>query len=403
MHMFRCAGCDTLIEAVPVSPGHVACCPCCGMRLVKGTSLSFSGELALAITALLLFIPAQAFPLIEINLLSQDIEATATQGAVTLLDSFPFVGALVIYTTLLAPLIYLVSVIGANVALWFKQRHWLSVFTRTIHFSRHWVMIDVMLVSLFISAFKMRDFADVTAGAGLISFIALQIVIAVLLTRVTPKRYWDQLSDLTHDGSYTVDAVTGQHTVSCSHCKALQRNNDEQCLRCNTPLSPRINQSLQKTWASLLAATIFMVPANVFTISILLTNGQRLEDTIISGVAGLINQGMTGIAVIIFTASILVPALKIFSLFYILICIHLKRKTGRLHRMRLHRFVKWIGKWSMVDLCVIAMMVSLVDRGQLLDFTPGPAAIAFGLVVVLTMISADSLDSRLIWDEHERK
>ncbi|RXJ74289.1 paraquat-inducible membrane protein A [Veronia nyctiphanis] len=402
MHVFRCNGCDSMMEVVHVSRGHVACCPGCGTRLIKGTSLSFSGELALAFTALLLFIPAHAFPLIDINLLAVNISATAIQGAVELFDSFPFISALVIYTTLIAPLVYLLSVIGANLSVMARNRKWLLRFTRVIHFCRHWVMIDVMLVSLLIAGFKLRDFADVSPGIGLACLVALQIFVAILLSRVTPKRYWDHLSDLTHDGDYAINTETSDNTVGCLHCKAVQPVGETHCRRCNSKIHRRIDQSLQKTWASLLAATAFMIPANIFTISVLITNGQRLEDTIISGVAGLINQGMIGIAIIIFTASILVPALKIFALYYLLICIHIGRLTGQRHRMTLYRFVKWIGKWSMVDLCVIAIMVSLVDRGQILDFTPGPGAIAFGLVVVLTMISADALDSRLIWEKYER-
>ena len=106
---------------------------------------------------------------------------------------------------------------------------------------------------------------------------------------------------------------------------------------------------------------------------------------------------------IVFVASIVVPVAKILGLAFLLLTIQFKRKINHLQRMRIYRVIQWIGKWSMMDLFVISLMVSLIDRDQLLDFTPGPGAIAFGVVVVLTMLAAESLDSRLIWDNYEQR
>lgn len=99
----------------------------------------------------------------------------------------------------------------------------------------------------------------------------------------------------------------------------------------------------------------------------------------------------------------MVPVAKILGLAYLLLAIQFKRKINHLHRMKLYRVIQWIGKWSVMDLFVISLMVALIDRDQILDFTPGPGAIAFGVVVVLTMLAAESLDSRLIWDNYEQR
>jgi paraquat-inducible protein A len=151
----------------------------------------------------------------------------------------------------------------------------------------------------------------------------------------------------------------------------------------------------------LIAASIAIIPENVIPISILLTNGKRLEDKIFSGVASLVKNGMPGTAVIIFVASIVVPAIKILGLGYILLSIQFKQKTRHRTRMNIYFAVKWIGKWSMMDLFVISIMMTLVDRGQILDFTPGYGAVAFAIVVILTMLTTESLDPRLIWDHKE--
>ncbi|SKA53476.1 paraquat-inducible protein A [Enterovibrio nigricans] len=404
MHVLRCSSCDLLLKKIPVSVGQSACCPKCGARVIKRSSLTLSGELAIAFAALALLIPGQLFPLLNIELFAVNISTTVTSGAITLLDSFPFVGALVIFCTAFCPLVYLFAIFASHLSLHNTNAKTLYIATYAIKVVRHWVMIDVFLVSLAIAAFKVRDYADIMVGQGLFSFVLLQVLIAILLSRVSPKRYWDAYSEKRgQESSLDTERPDGDgEVISCNHCGLAQCHSHVHCSRCNTQLEPRFHQSIQKTWASLLAAVIFIFPANFYPISILITNGKRLEDTIFSGVAALIKQGMYGIAIIIFTASIIVPVVKIVCLAYILICIHFRIESGRSQRMKLYRFVKWIGKWSMMDLCVIAIMVSLIDRGNLLDFTPGPGAIAFGLVVVLTMISAESLDSRLIWDKYEQ-
>ncbi|MBV7296867.1 PqiA/YebS family transporter subunit [Enterovibrio paralichthyis] len=404
MHVLRCASCDLLLHKVPVAKGFSARCPDCGSRVVKNSTLSLSGELAIAIAAFILFFPAQLLPLVTIDLFGVPLSTSVTSGAVILLDSFPFVGALVIFSTAIAPFAYLLSILLANLALHFHHARSLYYVTYAMKFLRHWVMIDVFLVSLAVAGFKVTEIAELSVGSGLFSFVVLQVLIAVLLSRVSPKKYWDAFSDSSEDVKLSSGAAeVDDAVISCKHCGLTQNSENHHCHRCGAKLEKRIYQSIQKTWASLIAATVFVFPANLYPISILLSNGKRFEDTIFSGVASLIKQGMYGIAIIIFTASIIVPVAKIVFLGYILICIQFKVDSGRAQRMKIYRFVQWIGKWSMMDLCVIAIMVSLIDRGNLLDFTPGPGAIAFGLVVVLTMIAAESLDSRLIWDKHEQR
>ncbi|WP_281545259.1 paraquat-inducible protein A [Grimontia sp. SpTr1] len=404
MHVLRCASCDLLLHEVPVTRGFSARCPHCDSRVIKNSSISLSGELAIAIAALVLFIPAQLYPLVTINLFGVPFSTTVTSGSVVLLDTFPFVGTLVIFCVAIAPLLYLLTILASHFSLFIRNATALRYSTKILKYIRHWVMVDVFLVSLAVGCFKVRDFAEVSPDAGLLSFVLLQILTAVLLSRVSPKRYWDAFGLSKESREESTEIKCEENTLTaCKLCGLTQHSDHEHCIRCGTKTEHRVFQSMQKTWASLLAAVVFIFPANFYPISILLTNGKRLEDTIFSGVASLIKQGMYGIAIIIFTASIIVPVAKIICLAYILLCIHFKVESGRKLRMKLYRFVKWIGKWSMMDLCVIAIMVSLIDRGNLLDFTPGPGAIAFGLVVVLTMIAAESLDSRLIWDKYEQR
>ncbi|XPE41958.1 PqiA/YebS family transporter subunit [Shigella flexneri] len=159
------------------------------------------------------------------------------------------------------------------------------------------------------------------------------------------------------------------------------------------------NQSIQKCWAALLASIVLLLPANLLPISVIYVNGGRQEDTILSGIMSLANSNVA-VAAIVFIASILVPFTKVIVMFTLLISIHFNCEQGLRTRILL-RMVTWIGRWSMLDLFVIALTMSLINRDQILAFTMGPAAFYFGAAVILTILAVEWLDSRLLWDAHE--
>ena len=145
---------------------------------------------------------------------------------------------------------------------------------------------------------------------------------------------------------------------------------------------------------------VFLLPANLLPISIIYVNGGRQDDTIMSGILSLANSNVA-VAAVVFFASILVPFTKIIVMLTLLISIRFKCEQGLRTRILLLRFVTWIGRWSMLDLFVISLTMSLINRDQLLAFTMGPAAFYFGAAVILTILAVEWLDSRLLWDAHE--
>lgn len=188
----------------------------------------------------------------------------------------------------------------------------------------------------------------------------------------------------------------------CHACGQLNRAGREahadKCYRCGKTVHTRKPDSINRSWAFLIAAYILYIPANVLPImqtSSLLGNQ---SDTILSGVIYLWNSGSWPIAAVIFIASIMVPLIKMFALTLLLISVQ-RRSTWRpLDRTRLYRAVELVGKWSMVDVYVVAILVTLVQLGSLATITAGPGAVAFGVVVVLTIFAAEAFDPRLIWD-----
>lgn len=170
------------------------------------------------------------------------------------------------------------------------------------------------------------------------------------------------------------------------------------CPFCLNEISQREKNSLQKTWALLITAIIFIFPANLYPITYLLKNSTLYPDTIFSGILSLVDSGMPGIALIVFIASIVVPFVKIIALSLIAFSVQYGWNVNPKKQLLTFYLVDWIGKWSILDLFVISIMVAIFDKGQLLSVYPGIAATSFTIVVITTLFAANSFDTRLIWD-----
>jgi paraquat-inducible protein A len=189
----------------------------------------------------------------------------------------------------------------------------------------------------------------------------------------------------------------------CDDCGQINNTTESCCLRCGAKLQLRDYNSLQRSWALLITAAILLVPANLYPITTLTKSGRVTHDTIFSGILRLVHSDMLPIAVIVFTASILVPWLKIIGLGIELSAISFNLKFSKKKLMLGFHLIEWIGRWSMLDLFVISLTVALVNMGQLLDAKPAPAATAFALVILFTQVSAKVLDTRLLWDQLEQQ
>ncbi len=165
----------------------------------------------------------------------------------------------------------------------------------------------------------------------------------------------------------------------------------------------RKSNSLNNTWALLIAAIIAYVPANLYPVMTVVSLGKSQSDTIISGVIYLFAHGDWPLGLIVFVASVLVPLLKMLALLYLLITVQRKSHLRNQTRTRLYRVVELVGRWSMVDIFVVALLAALVNVGAVATIEPGTGAIAFSAVVILTMFAAMNFDPRLIWDYQGEK
>lgn len=186
--------------------------------------------------------------------------------------------------------------------------------------------------------------------------------------------------------------------AGCHTCGRVSPVAEGRCPRCGTRLHLRKPASIQNTVALMAAAAALYIPSHVLPVMTVVELGVVTHNTIIGGMMSFWRTGAYPIAIVIFTASILIPLLKIVALSWLCLA-----ATGRVHPSptvlgRLYWFTELLGRWSMVDIFVVGILVSLVQLGNYMTITPGPGALAFAGVVMLTMFAAMSFEPRLLWD-----
>lgn len=184
----------------------------------------------------------------------------------------------------------------------------------------------------------------------------------------------------------------------CCHQIASIEKEGEECSRCHSRLHARYPDSIMRTWSLLITSCLLYIPANVLPIMTVNYLGVAMPSTIMEGVISFINIGDWFVGGVVFIASILVPSMKLLGLTILLIYVQRGHRFSPKVCSLMFHFIEWIGRWSMLDIFVIAVMVALVNFGNLSTIRADWGAIAFASVVILTMLAALSFDPRLIWD-----
>lgn len=206
---------------------------------------------------------------------------------------------------------------------------------------------------------------------------------------------------MTQRFSAAANGLTACHTCGkTGRFHTREQNRAARCPRCGTRLYIRKTDSIARTWALLISAALFYIPANVYPVMTFIHFGQGEGDTIISGCETLIRADMWPLALLVFTASIFVPLVKILGLGFLLVSVQLKWSWRPKERTRMYRWIEVIGRWSMLDIFLISLMTALVQLGSVATITAGPGVRSFAAVVILTMFAAMSFDPRLIWDHN---
>ncbi len=392
----ECPECG-LFQSVPaLRPGQVADCLRCDATLRRRRRDSLGVVMALSVAGLLLFAIAAVFPLLGLRL--------AGQERVTTLPGLPVgferqglwqLALVVLATTLIAPLAKLLLTGGVIAGLrldW--PAPWLAVMARWRAHLTPWAMIEVFLLGAFVAYTRLAAIASVQVGIALYALGALMVVMIASDAWLDEHALWEAI------GRRQV-RVPGGHApaIGCDTCgEVCHEPPGAFCPRCHDRLRTRKPNSLARTWALLLAAVICYIPANAYPVMTVIRFAKGHPSTILGGVQELIEYRMWPLAILVLVASVLVPIMKLVCLSYMLITTQ-PGGTRRLRdRTRLYRIVDFIGRWSMIDVFMVAILVALVRMGVLASVTPGWGGVFFAAVVILTMLASMSFDPRLMWD-----
>ncbi|WP_321945874.1 PqiA/YebS family transporter subunit [Paraburkholderia sp. J10-1] len=429
--LIACHECDLLLRKPAAVGARVASCTRCAAKLgaLAGVDASLDRICAVTLAALIMFCIAQAFPVIELNANGMTSKATLF-GAVSSLWSgnMRSVAATVFCSSILFPLIELIAFLYLLAPLRIgKVPPRFNRVLRVVQLVRPWCMVEVFMLGVLVTIVKMVSVAEVIAGPGLFALAGLTVMLAVVAS-FDPGQLWMVHERLTSAGKTGIrwkrvagrrerflgaqrtreqarsSAVTAQRAglVGCHACGLVQAHAEgrthQRCSRCGHPLHQRRADSLTRTTSLLLAAVFAYIPANLLPIMHASSLGRAEDDTILGGVAYFWTSGDWPLAVVVFVASVLVPILKL----AVLTLLTLTARRGSAWRPRdctgLYRLVERIGRWSMLDVFVVALTVTLVHFGSFAVITAGPAALAFAAVVILTMLASHQFDPRLIWD-----
>lgn len=404
MALFLCPECDLLQRAAPVAAGSAVHCARCGFRLHRARANSLDRTLALTLAGLVLFAIANTFPFLSFQMQGQTTETTLSTGISSLFDQGKWEVALVVlFTSILAPGLQLLLL--ATVLLPLKGGRFSPGLAEVFRWFRHllpWGMMDVFMIGILVSVVKLTEMASIVPGVSLFAFVVLIFVLAAAQSSLDPDIVWSRVPLKV---SVRLRLYPGETALGCETCDLVvpapalrEAGLAPACPRCATALHRRKPHSLQRTWALVIAALAFYIPANVFPIMTVTSLGNTQSDTILSGVLFLFHHGMWPLALVVFVASIFVPLLKLVILMFLLVSVRLRMRWRPVDRTRLYRMTEAIGRWSMVDVYVVTILVALVHLGNLASIQAEAGAVFFCAVVVITMLAAMAFDPRLIWD-----
>lgn len=399
----ECQDCGLFQTLPPLAPGDAAYCPRCNATLRHGREDSADKVLACTAAALLLFVLALQLPLLHVDAVGRITSAGLFTGPDRLQDGGEWAIGLVVLITLVAmPGTHILLLLFVTLGL--RLRDPPRILARAfgmIERIRPWSMTEVFLLGLLVAYTRLKAIATVEVEPGVWALAGMMLCLVAADVVLDPESIWDTMQE---KGLIHVREPPGAHRpIGCDTCRlVLCAPSGWPCPRCGFRLRQRKRQSLVRCWALLAAAIILYLPANLYPIITVIRFGRGEPSTILNGVVELIQADMVPLALLVFLASITVPLLKLVGLTFMLLMTHERSGRWLRGRTRLYRLVEGVGRWSMIDVFMLTTLVALVHMGFIATVLPGPGAIAFAAVVVLTMFAARAFDPRLMWDAAEK-
>ncbi|GGO66177.1 paraquat-inducible protein A [Bowmanella pacifica] len=406
-HLLSCEECGLVLRMPQLAGKGKAHCPRCDHGLLTVTHSPTQQVWAYGVACLVCLLLSLLFPFMSFNAqgLTQEISLLDTAFGMHVFQH-SFLSVLLVLSVVVLPVVYVFSLMALYLAARLKPAGVsVALYRRLCRFLSHiqpWLMVDVFLIGILVALVKIMALAEVGFGWSFWTFCLYTLLLVKFLSLVDYVWLWDKLVDRVAIDASVAD-VSASQAVGCHVCSQvnIKRGDQQACVRCGTRIkNANTDKKLQTAWALLMTAALLYLPANLLPMMNTTSMGQTEASTIISGVALLWKLGSYPVAAVIFLVSVIIPIAKILALCTVYWHAQHARTPSAAASFKnttLYRITEFIGRWSMIDIFVVALLVALIQLNEVMAISPGPAALYFALVVILTMISANIFDPKSLW------
>ncbi|MET2897735.1 paraquat-inducible protein A [Vibrio rotiferianus] len=418
--LIACEECGLVVHIPDIEQGQKAKCPRCEHALTKVNTKPYQSVIAISVACLIMLVLSVSFPFMSFSVQGLSQEITLMHAAKMLAEFHnALLGALLLATVVVLPAIYVGLILFLHLEalkslkhpIGKKQVRMAKTLCRILFRVEPWLMVDVFLIGVLVSLIKIASLADIGMGSSFWAFCVYTVLVVKCISMVDKSWLWGHFIPVIKlAGVKEGDTHHSENHIGCHTCHQLNPIEDkkyQKCIRCQSPVHKYdpIN-NLQKAWALLFASIIFYIPANLYPMMYTVSLGHSEGSTIMEGIVLLWQLGSYPIAAVIFFASVFIPMAKMLALAWLYYNAQKAQylpPEESISRLKIYRITEFIGRWSMIDIFVVAILVALVQLQNLMAIYPGPAALSFAAVVIFTMLSAMIFDSRLLWQKPQNE
>jgi len=402
-----CPQCDLMTQLPVLRPGSKASCPRCDTTLNTRWVEPLKRPAGYALAALFMLLLANLFPFINMRIAGLTSQISLVRiPQVMVSEDYSSLAMLFIVLVQAVPAFCMVTILllVSPLRLPLSLNRWLL---RVLMQLRSWGMAEIFLAGVLVSFVKLMAYGDIGVGSSFVPWCLFCVLQLRAFQCIDRRLLWRRIAPLPALPAQPRAGISGlqQGMRSCSCCTAILPADTLVCPRCASHGHARRRHSLQWTLALLITSIMLYIPANLMPIMTTEALGNQLHSTIMAGVILLWSDGSYPVALVIFIASIMVPSLKMLAIGWLCWDAH-GRGSNQHDSERMHKIyevVEFVGRWSMIDVFVIAVLSALVRMGRLMNIYPDTGALLFALVVILTMFAAITFDPRLTWDRVREK
>ena len=394
-----CDACGLITPIPQVAEGHYFNCPRCHHELVKMPVNAVGNLISTGLAAFILLAMSLAFPFLGFSSFGIGQSITFLDTIVTLLESqSTALGILLSLFLLVLPVSYLIII---QLVAWSIKRNThlahIGFLLHSLRTIQPWLMIDVFIIGVLVALVKLYSLADISFGLSFWPFCGFVLLLIRTVSLVNQRWLWQVVTNHSATQKIEYSLAEKELLTGCDACGAVVARSASECQQCGHFVKAPNTASLKTTLALLFAAAIMYIPANIFPIMTTSLLGQAEPSTILGGVFILWGMGSYPVAIIILVASVFVPLAKMLAIAWLCWQSRFPKKKSAHKNLHLYHLTELLGRWSMIDIFVVAILTGMVQLGSIMTIMPASAALSFATVVILTMFAVMSFDSRLLW------